>query len=146
MPSPLKTASPIPRQCSTIVPHAGAFGSLRISILPIKAPSPRGAPPPLNAPGGRIAYKTGTSYGYRDAFAVGYDRRHTIAVWVGRPDNASVPGLVGRLVAAPILFDAFARIGTDPELPPQPRNALVARSSALPPPLRHLRQDAPKVP
>jgi penicillin-binding protein 1C len=104
----------------------------------------RGAPPPLNAPAGRIAYKTGTSYGYRDAFAVGYDRRHTIAVWVGRPDNASVPGLVGRLIAAPVLFDAFARIGIDPELPPKPRDALVARSSALPPPLRHLRQDAPK--
>jgi penicillin-binding protein 1C len=105
----------------------------------------RGAPPPLNAPAGRIAYKTGTSYGYRDAFAVGYDRRHTIAVWVGRPDNASVPGLVGRLVAAPILFDAFARIGIDPEPPPKPREALTARSSTLPPPLRHLRQDAPKV-
>jgi penicillin-binding protein 1C len=104
----------------------------------------RGAPPPLNAPAGRIAYKTGTSYGYRDAFAVGYDRRHTIAVWVGRPDNASVPGLIGRLVAAPILFDAFARIGADPELPPKPAEALVARSSALPPPLRHLRHDAPK--
>jgi penicillin-binding protein 1C len=105
----------------------------------------RGAPPPLNAAAGRIAYKTGTSYGYRDAFAVGYDRRHTIAVWVGRPDNGSVPGLVGRLVAAPILFDAFARIGIDPEVPPKPYGALVARSSALPPPLRHLRQDAPKV-
>ena len=105
----------------------------------------RGAPPPLNAPAGRIAYKTGTSYGYRDAIAVGYDRRHTIAVWVGRPDNASVPGLVGRLVAAPILFDAFARIGIDSELPPKPRDALVARSSTLPPPLRHLRPDAPKV-
>jgi penicillin-binding protein 1C len=105
----------------------------------------RGAPPPQNAPAGRIAYKTGTSYGYRDAFAVGYDRRHTIAAWVGRPDNASVPGLVGRRVAAPILFDAFARIGTDPELPARPRDALVARSSSLPPPLRHLRQDAAKV-
>jgi penicillin-binding protein 1C len=105
----------------------------------------RGAPPPLNAPAGRIAYKTGTSYGYRDALAIGYDRRHTIAVWVGRPDNASVPGLVGRLVAAPILFDAFARIGVDSELPPKPRDALVARSSTLPPPLRHLRPDAPKV-
>jgi len=105
----------------------------------------RGAPPPQNAPAGRIAYKTGTSYGYRDALAVGYDRRHTIAVWVGRPDNASVPGLVGRLVAAPILFDAFARIGIDSELPARPRDALVARSSNLPPPLRHLRQDAAKV-
>ena len=105
----------------------------------------RGAPPPQNAPAGRIAYKTGTSYVYRDAFGVGYDRRHTIAVWVGRPDNGSVPGLVGRVVAAPILFDAFARIGVDPELPPKPRDALVARSSTLPPPLRHLRQDAPKL-
>jgi penicillin-binding protein 1C len=104
----------------------------------------RGAPPPLNAPVGRIAYKTGTSYGYRDAFAVGYDRRHTIAVWVGRPDNASVPGLVGWLVAAPTLFDAFARIGVDAELPLRPAEALIARSSALPPPLRHLRHDAPK--
>jgi penicillin-binding protein 1C len=105
----------------------------------------RGAPPPQNAPAGRIAYKTGTSYGYRDAVALGYDRRHAIAVWVGRPDNASVPGLVGRLVAAPILFDAFARIGVDPEPPPKPPDALIARSSMLPPPLRHLRQDAPKV-
>jgi penicillin-binding protein 1C len=56
-----------------------------------------------------------------------------------------VPGLVGRLVAAPILFDAFARIGIDSELPARPRDALVARSSNLPPPLRHLRQDAAKV-
>ena len=54
-----------------------------------------------------IAYKTGTSYGYRDAWAVGFDRRTTIGVWVGRPDGAAVPGLVGRLVAAPILFDAY---------------------------------------
>jgi penicillin-binding protein 1C len=44
----------------------------------------RGAPPPLNAPFGRIAYKTGTSYGYRDAFAIGFDKAHTIAVWLGQ--------------------------------------------------------------
>ncbi len=65
------------------------------------------APPPLNAKAGRLAYKTGTSYGYRDAWAVGYDGKYTVAVWVGRPDGASTPGLVGRLTAAPILFDAF---------------------------------------
>ena len=46
------------------------------------------APPPLNAKGGRFAYKTGTSYGYRDAWAVGYDGSYTVAVWVGRPDGA----------------------------------------------------------
>ena len=72
----------------------------------------KGAPPPLNAKGGRFAYKTGTSYGYRDAWAIGYDGKYTVAVWVGRPDGASTPGLVGRLAAAPILFDAFARLGT----------------------------------
>ena len=43
----------------------------------------RGAPPPLNASSGRIAFKTGTSYGYRDAFAIGFDKRYTVAVWVG---------------------------------------------------------------
>jgi len=103
-----------------------------------------GAPPPLNAVPGRIAYKTGTSYGYRDAWAVGFDRRHTIGVWVGRADNGAVPGLVGRSVAAPILFDAFARLGIDPRPFPQPPDAIVATSAHLPPPLRHLRQDVPK--
>ncbi|WP_156330294.1 penicillin-binding protein 1C [Bosea vaviloviae] len=103
-----------------------------------------GAPPPLNAMPGRIAYKTGTSYGYRDAWAVGFDRKHTIGVWVGRADNGAVPGLVGRTVAAPILFDAFARLGLDPRAFPQPPDAMVATSAHLPPPLRHLRQDVPK--
>ena len=55
-----------------------------------------GAPTPENAVAGRIAFKTGTSYGYRDAWAIGYDGTHTIAVWVGRPDGSPVPGLVGR--------------------------------------------------
>ena len=55
-----------------------------------------GTPPPENAAGGRIAFKTGTSYGYRDAWAVGFDGKRTIGVWVGRPDGAPVSGLVGR--------------------------------------------------
>lgn len=104
----------------------------------------RFAPPPDNGAGGRIAFKTGTSYGYRDAFAVGFDKRHTIGVWVGRADNAAVPGLVGRKVAAPILFDAFARIGLQPGIGPRPAEALVASTAQLPPPLRHLRKDQPK--
>ena len=70
-----------------------------------------GSPPPENGAAGRIAFKTGTSYGYRDAWSIGFDGKHTIGVWVGRPDGAPVPGLVGRTAAAPILFDAFARIG-----------------------------------
>ena len=100
-----------------------------------------GTPPPENGVGGRIAFKTGTSYGYRDAWSVGFDGHMTIAVWVGRPDGAPVPGLVGRAAAAPILFDAFARTGKLPlALPKPPRGALFGVSNAkLPLPLRRFR-------
>lgn len=139
--------------------RGGDVAPLKVRTEDGGAPSPRlvepvaawyvadtllGAPPPLNAVPGRIAFKTGTSYGYRDAWAVGFDRKHTIGVWVGRADNGAVPGLVGRVVAAPILFDAFARLGLDPRPFPQPPDSIVATSAHLPPPLRHLRQDVPK--
>ena len=99
-----------------------------------------GTPPPENGAHNRIAFKTGTSYGYRDAWSVGFDGRMTIAVWVGRPDGVPVPGLIGRAAAAPILFDAFARTGKTPAaLPKAPRGALVASNVKLPPPLRRFR-------
>jgi penicillin-binding protein 1C len=99
-----------------------------------------GTPPPENAAGGRIAFKTGTSYGYRDAWAVGFDGKRTIGVWVGRADGAPVPGLVGRVAAAPILFEAFARTGKLPAaLPTAPKGALVAATGKLPPPLQRFR-------
>jgi penicillin-binding protein 1C len=99
-----------------------------------------GTPPPENAAHNRIAFKTGTSYGYRDAWSVGFDGRITIGVWVGRPDGAPVPGLVGRTAAAPILFDAFARTGKLPApLPRAPRGTLVASNAKLPLPLRRFR-------
>ncbi len=101
-----------------------------------------GAPPPLNAPPGRIAFKTGTSYGYRDAWAVGFDGRMTIGVWVGRPDGAPVSDLVGRSTAAPILFDAFARTGLTPaSLPRPPKGAIVSATDRLPPPLQRFSPD-----
>ncbi len=96
-----------------------------------------GTPPPESAAGGRIAFKTGTSYGYRDAWAIGFDGKHTIGVWTGRPDGAPVAGLVGRLSAAPILFDAFARLGQPLQpLKAMPKGALVATTAKLPPPLK----------
>jgi penicillin-binding protein 1C len=99
-----------------------------------------GTPPPENAAHNRIAFKTGTSYGYRDAWSVGFDGRITIGVWVGRPDGAPVPGLVGRTAAAPILFDAFARTGKLPmPLPKSPKGALLASNAKLPLPLRRFR-------
>jgi penicillin-binding protein 1C len=105
----------------------------------------RGSPPPANALSGRIAFKTGTSYGFRDALAIGFDKQTTMAVWVGRPDNGPTPGLIGREAAAPILFDAFARLGREIERNRAPKGVLqVARSADLPPPLRHLGHEAPK--
>jgi penicillin-binding protein 1C len=54
-----------------------------------------------------IAYKTGTSYGFRDAWALGYDRAYTVGVWVGRPDGSPSPGHYGGNSAAPLLFRVF---------------------------------------
>lgn len=55
----------------------------------------------------RISWKTGTSFGFRDAWAVGLDRNHTIAVWVGNADGEGRPGLTGMSCAGPILFELF---------------------------------------
>jgi len=97
-------------------------------------------PPPLNGSPGRVAYKTGTSYGYRDAWAVGFDGKTVIGVWVGRPDGAPVPGLSGITAAAPILFESFDRLGA-PIVPLRapPPGVLLASSSELPEPLRRFR-------
>lgn len=99
-----------------------------------------GTPPPENGVRGRIAFKTGTSYGYRDAWSIGFDGRYTIGVWTGRPDGAPVPGQLGRTAAAPILFDAFARTGKLPmQLAKAPKGVLVAANAKLPLPLRRFR-------
>ena len=100
----------------------------------------QGAPTPENSLGGHIAFKTGTSYGYRDAWAVGFDGATTIAVWVGRPDGAAVPGVVGRLAAAPILFEAFQRLGPRRKrLPPPPAGTIFTRTTDLPAALQRFR-------
>ena len=52
-----------------------------------------------------VAWKTGTSFGYRDAWAIGTTPRHVIAVWVGNADGEGRPGLSGIASAAPLLFD-----------------------------------------
>jgi penicillin-binding protein 1C len=55
----------------------------------------------------RIAWKTGTSYGHRDAWSIGYSPRHAVGVWVGNFDGRGAPDLVGVEVAAPVLIDIF---------------------------------------
>ncbi|MEJ1992748.1 MAG: penicillin-binding protein 1C [Maritimibacter sp.] len=96
-----------------------------------------GMPPPPNAPRERLAYKTGTSYGHRDAWAVGYDGRYVVTVWMGRPDGTPVPGAFGADVAAPVLFEAFSRVTPQLEpLGPPPPGTLIASTAALPAPLQ----------
>lgn len=99
-----------------------------------------GLAPPAGAPANRLAYKTGTSYGHRDAWAIGYDGRHVIGIWLGRPDGTPVPGAFGADLAAPVLFQAFARLkpALAPQPPPPPETLLVANAQ-LPPPLQRFR-------
>lgn len=91
---------------------------------------------------GDVAFKTGTSYGYRDAWAIGFDGRHVVGVWVGRADGKPVSGFVGGLVgievAAPILDAVFSRIGERHRLPPAPPGTLIASTAALPPAMRRV--------
>lgn len=61
-------------------------------------------------PGRQLAWKTGTSFGFRDAWAVGVTDRWTIGVWVGRPDGTPNPGFFGANVAAPLLQDIVAAL------------------------------------
>lgn len=99
-----------------------------------------GMAPPPGAPANRLAYKTGTSYGHRDAWAVGFDGQHVVGIWLGRADGTPVPGVFGADLAAPVLFRTFARLkpALDP-LPPPPRAALTVSNAELPQPLRRFR-------
>ncbi len=69
-----------------------------------------------------IAWKTGTSFGFRDAWAVGVGNRYTVGVWVGRPDGTPNPGFFGANVAAPLLVDIFNALpeGVAGAMPPPP--------------------------
>jgi len=97
-----------------------------------------GLPPPPGAPANRLAYKTGTSYGHRDAWAIGFDGAHVIGVWMGRADGTPVPGAFGGNLAAPVLFEAFARLKPAlTPLPPAPRATLMIANAQLPQPLQH---------
>jgi penicillin-binding protein 1C len=101
----------------------------------------RGAPPPVHSKGGGIAFKTGTSYGFRDAWAAGFDGQHIVAVWLGRPDASSTPGMTGLGAAAPLLFDVFAQLGTERVPFHGPPPGVISKDAGpLPPPLAAFRE------
>ena len=67
---------------------------------------------PFKDSGTRVAWKTGTSFGFRDAWAIGVTDRYTLGVWVGRPDGTPNPGFFGANTAAPLVKDLLAALDT----------------------------------
>lgn len=115
----------------------GRAGRLRVRPGPAEAAGPPASAPVLGPraaeavagilvqpfPGGGpegVGWKTGTSWGGRDAWAVGFDARHVAGVWVGRPDGTAIPGATGRGLALPVLARVFGL------LPAAPRPGAVA--------------------
>jgi penicillin-binding protein 1C len=88
-----------------------------------------------------LAFKTGTSYGFRDAWAIGYDSAHTVGVWIGRPDGTPSPGRFGANTAAPLLLQLFDDLPPAGRTrPPRPAHGLPL-DAKLPPGLRLLGED-----
>jgi penicillin-binding protein 1C len=82
----------------------------------------------------RVAWKTGTSFGFRDAWAVGVAGRFAIGVWAGNFDGTPNPAFVGRETAGPLFFrivDALRARGESFDLPPPPRGVVPAEVCAL---------------
>lgn len=106
---------------------AGAVRAILATSLP-----PPGAPPQPHPP--RIAWKTGTSWGHRDAWALGVSATHSVGVWVGRPDGTPLPGQTGRETATPLMLRVFALLpdpGPLPGAPPLPPAPALARLGAM---------------
>jgi penicillin-binding protein 1C len=77
-----------------------------------------------------IAFKTGTSYGYRDAWSMGFSKRYTVGVWVGRADGSTRPGHFGRNDAAPLLLKVFGLLPPEERAPsPPPEGAFVVQNA-----------------
>jgi penicillin-binding protein 1C len=76
----------------------------------------------------RIAWKTGTSFGFRDAWAVGVSDRYAVGVWVGRPDGTPNPGSFGANTAAPLLVDIFAALPAPAPFAPNAVPATVSQA------------------
>ncbi len=100
-----------------------------------------------------VAWKTGTSWGGRDAWALGFNRRNVVGVWVGRPDGTALPGATGARLALPLLARVFDLLPPAPRDPPPaytpeprgggPAEAADALRLLFPPPGAVLSGDGP---
>ncbi len=136
-------AAPLVRAQGTTTHKVAFLGPLAVYYL---RQILEGSPPPpgmayASLTGGRsIAFKTGTSYGFRDAWAVGYSRTTTVGVWTGRVEGTPRPGSFGRATAAPLMLQAFGLLPpeADAAASPPPGAILADSTAELPPALRRL--------
>jgi penicillin-binding protein 1C len=97
VPSPLKTSG---------IMGAASIWQCFETLTELERPNQEGAWEQF-ASSRTLAWKTGTSFGYRDAWAIGITPEYLVGVWVGNADGEGRPGLTGVNVAAPLMFDAF---------------------------------------
>jgi penicillin-binding protein 1C len=115
-------------QAAPLVTQPGQAVARQAVLAPQAAGAAAGVlvqPFPRGGPAG-VAWKTGTSWGGRDAWAFGLDQRHVAGVWIGRPDGTPIPGATGATLALPVLARSFAL------LPAAPRPALPVRAAPAP--------------
>jgi penicillin-binding protein 1C len=115
LPNYLKTvASPTPSNQDLLkeppVFSAAAISKTFEAMLEVERPTADGAWEIFESRR-MIAWKTGTSFGFRDAWAVGVSPKYVVGVWAGNADGEGRPGLVGVQAAAPVLFDIFNNMG-----------------------------------
>ena len=136
-PPQVRRDRPAPETVRLIGPTAAWY----VADVLADAPLPEGfASLPVALRDRRIAYKTGTSAGFRDAWAAGYSANWTVVAWVGHADGTPRPGQLGRLAALPIVLKAFGRLpAEDNRAAPAPADVLqVASHNELPTRMRTL--------
>jgi penicillin-binding protein 1C len=94
--APLHLLADAPTAPRPFLPAAAAHDVADVLTRPFPGTGPAG-----------VAWKTGTSWGGRDAWALGFDARHVVGVWVGRPDGTPLPGATGASLALPLLARVF---------------------------------------
>lgn len=102
---PNRRVRSIGNQQKTII-SAGAIWSMTEAMLEVYRPGDDASWKYFDS-AQKIAWKTGTSFGFRDGWAIGFTPQHVVGVWVGNADGEGRPGLTGIKTAGPILFDIF---------------------------------------
>lgn len=123
------------QRSDTIISAISAYSFTQVLTLAQRPDLPKSYLNAKNKP--LIAWKTGTSYGKRDAWSIGYNQKYTIGVWIGNFSGRGVPELSGSEVATPLLFEIFNALDNQttalPLAPPNITFRLVCSETGLPP-------------